>query len=134
MVLRDRQFQLLVKFLRLEIRYMQGQLLLAKCSTGYTRSTPKHIECRFQCTEPNSCPLGKQAYSQDHELTTGPSASSWDRCLMQDSACHLSLGLRLHHQVPNLAYSLRGQGSYLLGNSGRCSICGLHRLSALSGA
>ena len=127
MVLRDRQVQLLVKLLCLEIRYMQGQLLLAKSSTGYSHSTPKIIESRLQCTEPNSCPLSNQAWSQDHVLNTGPSASSWDRCLMQDSACHLALGLRLHHQVPNLANSLWGQGSHLLGNSGRCSICGLHR-------
>ena len=60
-------------------------------------------------------------------LPTEPSATWCDKCVMQDNASHLLLGLGWHHQVPNLANTVRGQGGYLLGNSGRGSISILHR-------
>ena len=65
---------MLVKLLRLESCYMQQQLLLAKSITGNTWWYPQsHGICPLSpCTSPNTCPLGKQAQSQDNVLPTRP--------------------------------------------------------------
>ncbi len=71
--------------------------------------------------------LAQAIESEEHVPPTESGAICCDKCVMQDSACHLLLGLGWHHQVPNLANTVRGQSSYLLGNSGRGSISILHR-------